>query len=401
MRILYPFSGHRMYLHISAFVFTITVLLINIAGISVAYATGSPLNLDLRPVFFDSRNPVSKAYFVMDSRPATVVQNSLRLINMDTHSGTVKLYPVDAFTDPTGGTDYYANKDARHDVGAWIKLSRQQVTLSPGQIIDVPFKVVIPDHVRSGQHVGGIVAQDLATQVFSSKNKKIHLTLQQRRILAVQVNLPGRPVEQLVATGIRFDKASTYQRVLTVLRNTGNMMIKPIGNLRISDLHGHLLQSQEVHIQTFLPQTSIDYPVYIHNKALPIGRYHVSLSLTYGHAQKLSYTTIFMVNAQKKTLPNAVAALISGDENFLNLLSPWQLAVSGFILLLIICGVLFSLYKLCMLIARFSTKRVKATATDKGNDQETEEAVYSDVVPGREPIYTRGHDDNSSSTDPR
>ena len=380
MKIFSFLPSRRTFFYEYVIVLIMAVLLAEALGVSAAHATAGQAAFEVNPVFSDPHNPITTSYFVMDAQPATSQHNSIRVTNIGSKSGTVNLYPVDAFTAPTGGTAFHAQADVRVDVGAWIALSRHQLTLAPGQSQSVPFQLTIPSHVRAGQHVGGIVVENTVVQSFTSKN--IPIKLHQLRIVAVQVNLSSTPIEKLVVTGIRPDSASTYQRLLLGLSNVGNMMVKSSGTLQVFNATGVRLQSQTLQLDTFLPQTSINDPVYIQRRALPIGQYKAILTLTYGHNQHLSSTTMFSIVPPKKTFASAVSTLVSlgNDQSFLSLFSPWQLAVAGVVLLLVICGLGFWLYKLFTLIVRLRSRGKKK-----------QQLVSSEAArePVREPVATR------------
>ncbi|MBA2394273.1 MAG: DUF916 domain-containing protein [Ktedonobacteraceae bacterium] len=383
MRILYFFLGRRAFLRENVVVLIMAVVLVEALSVSIVHAIGGQAAFEINPVFSDPNNPVTTSYFVMNAQPATHQQNSIRVTNIGSQSGTVNLYPVDAFTAAAGGTTFHTRTDARIDVGAWITLSRRQLTLAPSQSQIVPFRLTIPSHVRAGQHVGGIVVDNTALQTFTSKN--VPIKLQQLRIIAVQVNLPGTAIEKLVVTGIHPGSAGIYQRLLLGLSNAGNMMVKSSGNLQIFDSNGHLLQNQALQLDTFLPQTSINDPIYIQHRALSIGQYKAVLTLIYGHNQHLHYTTMFTITASKKNLTNAVSTLVSlGDtQSFLSLLSPWQVAVGGGVLLLVMCTLGSWLYKLFIMLPRL---RFGGKQSEK-----TQPFVYSESInkPVGEPVDTK------------
>ncbi len=346
MRILYSFLSRRASLYITVIVLILAMLQGEASSFPVVHAASGQPAFDLTPAFPDPHSLVTGSYFVVDGRPATRLQNSVRVTNVGSASGTVTLYPVDAFTAATGGIAFHARTDARLTVGAWITLKRQQLTLAPGASQIVPFQLTIPGYVRSSQYVGGIVADDTVPQALTSS---LHIGVQHLRIIAVQVNLPGRPNEKLVVTGIRPDDASTSQGLLIALSNTGNTMVKASGDLQVFDRNKHLLSAQALQVGTFLPQTTIHYAVSMQREALPIGRYKASLTLTYGHKQRLSYTTMFTSRAPKKTVTKAISTPVSqrDSKGFFSLLSPWQLAVGGGGLLLVVCGLSFGLYRMC------------------------------------------------------
>jgi hypothetical protein len=278
--------------------------------------------------------------------------------NSGTAAGTVSLYAVDATTGQTGGLVYLSHSDARRDVGNWITLGLQQLTLTPGQSQMVPFQVAIPSIVRPGQHVGGIVAESKAIRRESaSGTNSVHINVQNLTIVAVQVNLPGPPVEQLVATGIQFEGENHSQSLLLGLDNIGTVLLKPFGNLQVTDAQGHLLLNLPIKLDTFLPQTAINYPMYVKGSALGVGEYQAALTLRYGHTHLLHDTKAFTVTQQQlqrvfkpSTAPQAPGVW----GNVLGTMPLWQVVLGG---LLVASGIFFWGQKLYRL-ATVSRRRV-------------------------------------------
>lgn len=311
------------------------ILLLHTLSGPYAHAAGGP-NFSLQPVYYDPANPISASYFVFNGRPASQVRNSVRVINIGSAVGTVNLYPVDAFTADLSGTAFRPRSAPLHEVGAWTILSRSTLTLAPGQSAEVPFQVSIPAQVRPGQHVGGIVAENMTQQAATPGG--LQIAVQQLTIVAVMVNLPGPQTEALTATSIRYDDASQFQRLLVSLHNTGNLLLQPSGSLKVFNLSGKLLQDLPLKLDTILPQDAIDYPAYILHRALPFGEYRADLSLTYGHDHALIYSTTFTVSPPPVAgggLPDLVAAQtqqLSGQLSF------WHY-VGGALILLLLVGI--------------------------------------------------------------
>ncbi|HEV2581754.1 MAG TPA: DUF916 domain-containing protein [Ktedonobacteraceae bacterium] len=276
-------------------------------GFSIAHAAGGTAQFGLQPVVYDPSNSLTKSYFIFDSKSGVIVKSSVRVTNAGTAAGSVALYPVDATTAQTSGAVYLNQNDPRRDVGAWITLGTQQLTLNPGQTQVVPFQLTIPGTVRPGQHLGGIVAENLtqqqsSTQAQNGKNTStFQIVVKNLTIIAVQVNLPGTPVEQLAGTGVQAGGENGYQRLLLGLSNTGNVMLKPYGTLQVANSQGQVVKNISLKLDTFLPQTAINYPVAITGQGLAAGDYQATLTLTYGHGQVLHYTTKFTITQQQIT----------------------------------------------------------------------------------------------------
>ena len=345
----FPRSGAFSRLVVGIFLLIIVVSGISVegvAGFSVAHADGGGANFALQPVKYDPNEPLTQSYFIFDSKPGIVIKSRVRVTNTGTATGTAGLYPVDATTGQTSGAVYLNQSDPRADVGAWISLSASQVTLAPGQSQIVHFQVIIPGGVRPGQHLGGIVAENL-TQASSTQTQN-HSTLQIKvkllTIIAVQVNLPGAAVEQMAATGVQAGGQNGYQQLLVGLSNSGTVMLKPYGSLQVANAQGQVLKNVSLKLDTFLPRTAINYPVTISGQGLGPGDYQVTLTLMYGNAQVLHYTTKFTITqqqvAQVFSAPQTQAppGFLSGDSG----ISPWVIGIGGgFVLFALVGGILY------------------------------------------------------------
>src|SRR5436305_8439252 len=72
-------------------------------------------------------------YFVLSSRGGAITGGSATVINVGGRAGGVSLYPTDATTGQTSGAVYRSAQQPRRDVGAWIRLGNQHLTLGAGQ----------------------------------------------------------------------------------------------------------------------------------------------------------------------------------------------------------------------------------------------------------------------------
>ncbi|HEX5501164.1 MAG TPA: DUF916 domain-containing protein [Thermomicrobiales bacterium] len=272
-------------------------------GAARAASAGGPA-FGLQPVTYDPARPESRSYFVFDARPGATVTSRVRVVNTGDAAGAVRLYAVDAATGQTGGTVFRAREDPRQDAGAWIALDAQELTLQPGEGHVVAFTVTVPADAGPGQHVGGIVAENATARTSAAPpaapagaaQAGLQVTIRNLTILAVQVDLPGVPVERVDVIGVRAGGAGGYQTLLLGLRNSGTMMLKPTGTLTVSDAAGQPIQTVPLALDTFLPRTAIDYPVAL-RRALGAGDYHVAVALTYGDGQTTTAERALTVTA--------------------------------------------------------------------------------------------------------
>lgn len=277
-------------------------LLVGSSGLSFGKSSPTPApvaNFTLLP--YDPSGVAKKTYFVINARPGETIEQQLRVTNTGNAAGTARLTPVDATTGQSGGVVYLSPGQKQHNVGPWITMSTQQVTIAPGGSEVVQFQVTVPANATAGEHVAGIVAQNMALQhtTSSSGGSNFQVAIQHLTIVPVEMQLPGPRIEQLLAKGLLVGGYGSKQTVNVNLQNTGNVMVKSQGTLQITDTNGVVLQKFAVSIDMFLPQTSISYAAYVKGTALGPGTYLASLILNYGTGRILNYATTFTVTQQQ------------------------------------------------------------------------------------------------------
>lgn len=242
--------------------------------------------------------PPLQSYYVLQGKPGTVFNEHIRLQNMNKCSGPVDIYAVDGATSQTSGAVYLDKSAPRSDVGAWTKMNPSRVNIEPVESVVVGFSVTIPKNARSGDHLGGIVAEvEKPQNTAPHTGATFQIKTRSLVIIAIEVHVQGPTVEGLQANGVKIGSTAGYQTVKIGLTNAGNVMLRPSGSLQVFDTQGNRLQNLPLKLDTFLPSSHIDYPVYMQNKALNVGTYKAHVILRYGQNHFLNYTTDFSITA--------------------------------------------------------------------------------------------------------
>jgi hypothetical protein len=183
-------------------------------------------------------------------------------------------------------------------------------------------------------------------------------------------------VEKLNATGVTYDNESAHQqRLLIGLENTGTQLLHPSGSLQVRDETGHLLQRWSMKLRAIIPQTSIQYPVYILHHALNAGTYTATLHLDYEYNHTIHLTTTFVVpllQLQKNSsiLPRIISPLVAPNSDVLYALTPWHYVAGIGLLVLLLSTLCFwgqRLYK--------STENLRRTFHDKRRRKNKEREI--------------------------
>jgi hypothetical protein len=326
---------------------TIMFWSLSICNVLPAQAAGGIAQFAIGPVITKQAEPGNNQ-FILQGSSGTSLFTSIHIVNFGTAVGTVDLYPVDGVTSQNSGISIPPKSAPRHDVGSWIVFSRQEVTLAAGQSTDVPFTLNIPKNVRDGQHGGVIVAEPVQAQtnrIQTTKKSMITINVHQRVAIGVLVTLPGPLIPNLQTTGITYGVPDPYQHVLIGLKNAGNTMLHAHGYLHIFTLQGHLLQNYVLQLKTIMPQDSIQYPVYMQHKVLPLGTYRAELLLQYNGQKSLYAKSLFAVHGPKVARFVSAGRLISlATESVATIPTSYYL-ISGALLSLLIGTFIFLTYR--------------------------------------------------------
>ncbi len=265
-----------------------TLLLITVAAGALAsaqavFAAAAAPSFSLRPITYEPALPETKSYFVLDLQPGSTVTRKVRVSNVGSASGALKLYAVDATTGQTSGTVYQGVSAPRRDVGKWLSLGAQKLTLRPGESRIVTFIVTVPKGARSGDHVGGIVAENEELTASAGGQSAMRIKIQHLTVAAVVVRLPGPSVPAMGLAGATAGGGAGYQFVRLSLANRGNVMLKPTGTLVLKNGGGGTIDRRSFTLDTVVPHTHIRYPVILPGQALQPGRYTATVLLHYGN----------------------------------------------------------------------------------------------------------------------
>jgi hypothetical protein len=122
-------------------------------------------------------------------------------------------------------------------------------------------------------------------------------------VIGVEADVPGAWQSSLTITNVSLRDQPSGASLGVALRNDGATFIKPAGTLSISDANGTLLATQAITMSTFVPGTTVTYPVALAHRPAN-GDYQISVDLAYGPSKAAHYAEVLTV----KDLAPAVAA---------------------------------------------------------------------------------------------
>ena len=236
------------------------LLTMALAGPAVGAADEGEVSFLVRPAPEASTDP-GGGYFVLDAEPGSQLQQILELRNDSEQLVVLQLAAVDALTGPRGGASFgLATDDAKH-AGTWISLDEAEVSLGPGESARVAFTVTVPGDARNGEHLAGLsvaAVEAEAPVATADPGGGASVVIHTRRVVAVQVNLPGATEPELVIDGVRPVASPEGLQLEIDIDHVGSELTTGEGTIVVA---GDEEFERDITIDTFVPGTSIAYPV--------------------------------------------------------------------------------------------------------------------------------------------
>jgi hypothetical protein len=253
---------------------------------------------------------------------------------------TVELAPIDTSTTSTGGVAYLLSGKPLMKTGAWIRLGESSVELAAGEQRPVDVVVTVPGDAQPGDYVAGVSAmipiRTPAPAASSSGNKaSVQVNVQTRRVIAVQVTVPGDAAPKLEITGVKPVPGPTGMDLAIAISNQGGKFTTGSGTIDVpstSFVRG-------LSIGLFVPRTSIEYPVTEWQTAPKAGEYPAHVLIHYGDGGTLTAEwngNVTVADASLKGLKDQYVPPAGVGETK----TPWLVygLIGGLVLVVLIMG---------------------------------------------------------------
>jgi hypothetical protein len=266
-----------------------------------------------------SENLAPRLFFFLSPAPGQTVKDSVTISNLSDAPQKLNLYAGDAAVTELGGTLGLTTPEQEPTgVARWIKLSKNEVTLKPGDSADVPFTLSVPRGAAPGDYVGGIAASNFTTSVDSSG-----ATIRQRNAVGarVYVRVQGPLNEELSVEKVELTQveprrlpfvgeAGTATLVYRVA-NVGNVRVSPKGTLTLKGLGGRqLVDPIDLTVPELLPETSVVLTVPGISGLPSIDRVSAEVTLTGNDSSASGSTSAWVVSPLAVVVVAAVVLVL-------------------------------------------------------------------------------------------
>jgi hypothetical protein len=204
--------------------------------------------------------------------PGTSVELTVAVANTGTVPVKLHTYKVNAGVAPNGGFSAGKEDDVPSGPTEWIDYPSSDLELAPGQQMTVTFTVSVPADTSPGQYLSGLAVVDTETAPIQGVDI---LTQTRGYVISVGILVPGA-----LTQAFEFGEPHIVDRVLLIpVTNTGNYLVKPLGELTLTDAAGNTVQTSPVRMGSVYAGLSTEIQIYLPDQ-LAAGEYNVDLSLT-------------------------------------------------------------------------------------------------------------------------
>ena len=218
-------------------------------------------------------------YFTLEAEAGTTNTLTVLLGNADDEELSLRTYAANTIPIVNGGFAVGSEStdgEPLTGIAAWIDYPAETFSFAPSEGVERTFTVTVPAGTEPGQYIAGLAletAQPLAVEGTDLFDQII------RKTIAVFIIVPGpeEPSFQLGAPELVTEGGVT--RILVPVDNTGNVLVKPAGELTLRDANGATVLTAPIAMGSVYAGITVPLSVPL-TTALPDGDYTLSVDLT-------------------------------------------------------------------------------------------------------------------------
>lgn len=232
----------------------------NPSGTGASGPAASNATFGIQPA--TAKGPDNRDGFTYEATPGAMKVDYAAITNYTTAPVSLHVYATDAYNSQDGGFTVLPSTTKPRDVGLWIELAKQFLTIPGKTTVVMPFTLRVPANASVGDHAGGIMAA-LTTMAYDAKGNQV--AIESRVGSRVALRVPGKLSGAVTVTAVSVSYhdpwnpfGSGYATVSYTVNNTGDVRLSGTQSVRISSLIGGSKDSSPIAgIKELLPGDSV------------------------------------------------------------------------------------------------------------------------------------------------
>lgn len=226
----------RVHLRFGLLLGLLGALLAGVLAAVPASATAGDATWSVRPE--DGAQGADRPNFAYQLDAGSVVEDALLVTNRGTDTLDLHVYAADAFVTSSGQYDLLTAGAPSTDLGTWVRVGLDTLSLAPGEQARVPFTVSVPADASPGDHSGGIVTSSVTSDGST-------VAIDRRLGSRIQVRVSGDLVPAAAVTDVRATYHPSWNPFAAgtvtleyVLADTGNTRVTATESAHVAGLGG-------------------------------------------------------------------------------------------------------------------------------------------------------------------
>jgi hypothetical protein len=255
------------------------------------------------PVSITLKNPDpyngNQSWFIYEKTPGEIIEDTASIKNYGSEPINIHICAVDGTTNTSGSFILKFDLEKQVGIGTWADIIKSDLTIKPGERIDIPFKITVPKNAQPGQYLGGIVIENQEFHMEHQAGNKISSsseikpdTSYGKAVVATRIGariyltIPGEVIEKAKVDSFEFVPAINNKSYFKFkISNTGNVAFAPTAAIKIFDQFGGLYDKIEKPLGKngdllSAPNTIIE-PIVVWDKSPVLGRFTATAEVTF------------------------------------------------------------------------------------------------------------------------
>lgn len=252
------------------------------------------------------------------AQPGETVEERVTVTNISDEEKVFYLYTREIKGVQESGAPIFTEPGAEvtgFEITEWITLAETELVLSPGQVIDVPVTIAVPDDASPGSHFGGIFVS-----VEPPRLREIGAGVGYEVASIVSIRVAGDVIDDARIRSLSTDRFVYGEKdveFLARVENQGNILIRPRGPMTITNMYGQEVAAITVNdsLAGVFPNTTRDFTIEWNDESLGFGKYEAVLALVYEGDRgqnTIDATVSFWVLPTNIIVPILIGVLVLG-----------------------------------------------------------------------------------------
>jgi hypothetical protein len=216
-------------------------------------------------------------YFTLEAEPGTTHELVVVIGNADPEKPLgLRTYANDIVPATNGGFALALEDVAPTDTATWIDYPAETLNFGPREGTERVFTVRIPEDAAPGQYIAGLAAET-ADPVAIEGTDLLNQVI--RKSIAVFITVPGEQKPSFTLGQPEFVADGVTNRIIVPVANTGNVLVRPTGELTLADAKGETVLVVPVAMGSVYADITVPLSVSLVAQ-IPDGDYTLSGELT-------------------------------------------------------------------------------------------------------------------------